>query len=273
VLVAAVAAGARLTVELRPRHRRGAGFGGDFAAQAVDPRAHAFVELRELEGGVDQIPVDGALAADAFGEAREVVGPVAADLALVADPGEAAGAGQHAEQRDFGQADRRAAVVDEHDLVAGERELVAAAARDAVAGGEVLLVGGGRGVFDREPRLVGELAEVDLEGVRARREHHDVGAGAEDAVLAARDDHDLDAGVFEAQAVDGVGEFDVDEDVVAVELEHVGLAGAVVLDDVHHQPGDVAVDGELPVAVGVGVGLERLDPHRLPQGRGTSGAV
>jgi hypothetical protein len=36
---------------------------------------------------------------------REHVGAIAADLALVDQAGEAAGAGEHAEQRDLGQAD------------------------------------------------------------------------------------------------------------------------------------------------------------------------
>ena len=66
----------------------------------------------------------------------EHVGEVAADVALVDDAGEPAGAGQHGEQRDLGQRHRRRAVVDEEDLVARQRQLVAAAGGRAVDGGD-----------------------------------------------------------------------------------------------------------------------------------------
>ena len=78
------------------------------------------------------------LAAHAFGGGAEDVGEVAAHLALVGHARQAAGAGQHAEQRHFGQAHGGGAVVDQHDLVAGERQLVAAAGAGAVQRGEEL---------------------------------------------------------------------------------------------------------------------------------------
>ena len=82
---------------------------------------------------IDQAPLDGALALDAFLDGAEGVGAVAAHLALVGDAGQAAGAGQHGEQRNFGQRNGRVAVVGEDDLVARERQLVAAAGRRALA--------------------------------------------------------------------------------------------------------------------------------------------
>jgi hypothetical protein len=68
----------------------------------------------------------------------EDVGQVVAHLALVGHAGQAAGAGQHAQQRHLGQADGAAAVVDQDDLVAGQGQLVAAAGAGAVDGGQEL---------------------------------------------------------------------------------------------------------------------------------------
>ena len=114
----------------------------------VRPPASNCARLDDL---VDEAPLDGALAADALGDRAEDVGEVAAHLALVDDAREAAGAGQHAEQRRLGQADRAGAVVDQDDLVAGERELVAAAGADAVERGEELEAA----VLRRSPRCRG----------------------------------------------------------------------------------------------------------------------
>ena len=111
-------------------------------------------------------------------------------------------------------------------------------------------------VLDRQPRLVGELAEVHLGDVRRAAQHHDVGAGAEDALLQRRDDDGADLGVLEAQALDGVGELDVDAEVVRVQLQLVVGRQAGVLAHVHRERGDRAVEGQLPVLVAVGVGVE-----------------
>ncbi len=67
------------------------------------------------------------LAAHAVRAGGEDVGAVPADTALVHQPGQAAGAGQHAEQRHLGQRHRRGVVVDQHDVLAGQRQLVPAA--------------------------------------------------------------------------------------------------------------------------------------------------
>ena len=99
---------------------------------------HRGAELRRLRDLVDQPPLHRALAAHAFGRGAEDVGQVVAHVALVGHARQAAGAGQHAEQRHLGQRDRRRAVVDQHDLVAGQRQLVAAAGARAVHRGEEL---------------------------------------------------------------------------------------------------------------------------------------
>ena len=79
----------------------------------------------------------------------------------------------------------RRAVVDQHDLVAGERQLVAAARAVPLTRGEELEPGVAARVLDAVARLVGELAEVHFPRVRRRAEHVDVRAGAEHALLAA----------------------------------------------------------------------------------------
>jgi hypothetical protein len=135
---------------------------------------------RARHGLVDQPPAHGLRAGHALGSGGEVVGQVTAHVPLVHDPGEAAGARQHPEQRQFGQRDRRGAVVDQHDVLAGQGQLVAAAGRGAVEGGEVGLARVRGGVLHAVAGLVGELAEVHLPRVRGRGEHPDVRAGAED---------------------------------------------------------------------------------------------
>ena len=104
-------------------------------------------------------------------------------------------------------------------------------------------------VFHRQPRLVGELAEVHLPRVRRAAQHEDVGAGAEDALLQAGDDDGVDLGMLEAQPLDRVGELDVDAEVVRVQLQPVVGRQPGVLLHVHRQRRDGAVERQLPVAV------------------------
>ena len=71
-----------------------------------------------------------------------------------------------------------------------------------------------------------------------------------------RDDDGAHLGVLEAHALDGVGELDVDAEVVGVQLQLVVGGQAGVLAHVHRQRRDGAVEGQLPVLVAVGAGLE-----------------
>jgi len=205
---------------------------------------------------VDETPVDRALALDALRDRAEQVGEVAPHLALVGEAREPAGAGQHPEERHLGQRHRRRAVVGEDDLVARERELVAAAGARAGERRQPLQPGPRRRVLDREARLVGVLAEVHLERVRRRREHVDVRARGEHAVAIAVDDHDLDLGVLEAQARDRVVKLDVHAEVVAIELQAVAGAERRVLLHRHREAGRLAGERELPMPVPAGVALE-----------------
>src|SRR5205085_2600993 len=95
-------------------------------------------------------------------------------------------------------------VVNEVNLVARNRQLVAAARSRAVQRGDVALARMARGVLDCAARLVRELAEVDLEAVLGGAEHVDVRARAEDARLEAGDDDTAYLRVLEAQALDCV---------------------------------------------------------------------
>ena len=157
----------------------------DFAAKSWRALLHRVVEFRARHHLVDQPPFDRALALDAFLGGAEIVGVIAPHFTLVGDPRETAGAGQHREQRQFRQRHRRRAVVDQDDVVGGERQLVAAAGRGAVDHADGLEARVLARILDAVSRLVGELAEVDLVGVRRAREHADIGTGAEHARLAA----------------------------------------------------------------------------------------
>ncbi len=139
-------------------------------------------------------------------------------MALVDDARQASGAGEHAEQRRLRQAHRGIAIVHEDDFVARERELVAAAGADAVQRGKKLQTGVRAGVLDRETRFVRELAEVDLRAVRRSAQHHDVGAGAEDPFFERRHDDRMDFRMLEADALNRIGELDVDAEVVELSL-------------------------------------------------------
>ncbi len=182
--------------------------------------------LIERGGGnqlVDQTPLQGALALDPLLDGAEHIGAITADVPLVDQTGQATSPGQDPEERDFGQRNRRRAVVDEHDVVGGQGELVATAGGISLQGREVSLTGVGGGVLDGVPGLVGELAEVDLERVRRHGEHSDVGPGAEDAVVQRPNHHRPHLGVFEAETLHRVRQFDVHAEVVRVQLHLVPL--------------------------------------------------
>ena len=235
-----------------PSCRSPVGLAPELAGRILD----GLLELGVGHRLVDQPPLDGARALDALLDRAERVGQIAAHLALVGDAGEAAGARQHGQQRQLGQRHRRAAVVGKQDVVGRQRQLVAAAGRRAAHGAEVFLPAGAARVLHGVARLVGELAEVDLVGMRGAREHADVGAGAEHAVLAGFQDHHLHFRVLEAQPLHGIGELDVDAQVVGVEFQLVAVEQSGVLVDVHDQLGHLAIELELPVAIAPRLGLE-----------------
>jgi len=181
---------------------------------------------------------------------------VAAHLALVDHPRQPAGARQHREQRHFRQRHRGRAVVGEDDVIGGQREFITAASRGAVDHGDEALPGIFAGIFQPVAGFVGELAEVDFMGVAGARQHADIGAGAEHPVLAGANHDHLHFGMLEAQPLHRVRQFDVDAEVVGIQLELIAFEQSGILIDVHGQRGGVAIDRELPVPVARRIGLE-----------------
>ena len=176
-------------------------------------------------------------------------------MALVGQPGQSAGAGQHAEHRHFGQADCRGAVVDQDDLVARQRQFVAAAGASAVDRRQEFESAVRRCIFHPVTRLVGELAEIHFPGVAAQTQHEDVGARAEDPFLGAGDHDGAHHRMLKADAADGVVEFNVNAEVVAVELEFVARPQATILVKVGPQRRNRAIEFQRPVAVARGMAL------------------
>ena len=74
------------------------------------------------------------------------------------------------------------------------------------------------------------------------RQHPDIGAGAEYPRLARAQHENTNLGMLEAQPLDGVGKFDVNPEVVGIELEIVALEQSAFLVDVEEERGDIAVD-------------------------------
>ena len=160
------------------------------------PFPDAFLEAAPRREAVHEAPLERPAAADPLGEGREHVGAVAPDLPFVDDPGQTARSREHAQQRHFRKRDGRAAVVHQEDLVAGEREFVAAAGAGAAHGSQVLLVAPKARLLDVEPGLVRVLAEVHLEPVGGAGQHEDVGARREDPVESTPDHHRPDPRVL-----------------------------------------------------------------------------
>ena len=77
--------------------------------------------------------------------------------------------------------------------------------------------------------------------------------------------------MLEAQPLDGVGEFDVDTEVVGIQLELVAFEQGALFVDVEKERRDIAVDLELPVPVAGRIGLE-IDP-RSTVGQRTLGGL
>jgi len=217
------------------------------------------LEAGGLDHVVHQPPILGALPSHALDQRAEDVRVVVAHSALVGDAGQSARARQHAQQGHLGQRNGRRAVVDQEDLIAGQGQFIAAPRARAIQRRDELQAAVAAGVFDAVTGFIGELAEVDLPGVGGQPQHENVGAGTEDAVFHAGDDHAAHFGVFEADALQGVVQFDIDAQVVRIELELVAGAKAAVFGHVHGQGRDGTVESQAPVPVLGGIGPE-VDP-------------
>ncbi len=228
------------------------GAGSEFPGTVGDFR----FELGVGNDLVHQPPLHGALALDALLDSAEEISVVAAHLALVDDARQTAGAGQHREQRHFGQCNGGRAVVRHDDVIGSERQFIAAAGGGAVDHADEALAGILAGIFEPVAGLVGEFAEVHFMRVGRSGEHADIGAGAEHAVLAGAQQHHLHIGMLEAQPLYGIRQFDVDAEVIGIQLEQIALEQAAVLVHIHGQGGDIARHVEFPVPVLRRLGLE-----------------
>ena len=221
----------------------------ELAAEFRRPLRDPILELRRRIDGIDEPPLHRSPALDAFGDRAEYIREIAPHLALVHDTRQPARSRQHCQERCLRKADGRIPVVHEQKLVARQRELVAAAGADAVNRGDEFQPRVGAGVLDRETGLVGELAEVHLPRMARAAQHEDVGAGAEDSFLEAGDDDRVDLGMLEANALDRIGQLDVDAEVVRVQLEPVVGGEPGIFLHVHRQRRDSAIEGQLPVPI------------------------
>ena len=75
-----------------------------------------------------------------------------------------------------------------------------------------------------------------------------------------------DLGMLEAQALHGIGQFDIDAEVVGIELQLVAGPEAAILVHVHGEVGDALFECELPVLVAAGLGAE-VDQRGFGHGR------
>ena len=128
-------------------------------------------------------------------------------------------------------------------MVGSHGEFVTSASRAAGNRGQVGLAGVFAGVLDRQSGFVGELAEIHLVAVGSLAEHADIGTGAEDAGLGGAEHDCLDLGMFKAQSLDGVGEFDIDTKVVRIQLELVSFQQTAGRVDIHAERRDRSVEG------------------------------
>ena len=76
--------------------------------------------------------------------------------------------------------------------------------------------------------------------------------------------------MLETQPLDGIGEFDVNAEIVGIQFELVAFEQRALFIDVEKERRDIAVDLELPVPVAGRIGLE-IDP-RSTVGQRTLGA-
>ncbi len=93
-------------------------------------------------------------------------------------------------------------------------------------------------------------------GVGRPRQHADVGAGAEHPVFGRPQQHHLDAGMLEAEPLHRVRQFDVDAEIVGIQLELITFEQPAILIDVHGKRRDLAIDVQPPVPVARRIGLK-----------------
>ena len=110
----------------------------DRPEEALGALLQGLLKAGEGRDGVHEAPLQRSLALHALRRGGEEVREVASDLSLVYQPSQTAGAGQNAQERRLWEAHSRVAVVDEEDVVAGQRELIAATRGRSAQSGQKL---------------------------------------------------------------------------------------------------------------------------------------
>src|SRR5208337_2560279 len=112
-----------------------------------------------------------------------------------------------------------------------------------------------------------EFAKIYFERMTRQAKHPDVRAGAKYALLARRDDHAFYFGMLEADAIHRVVEFDIDAEVVGIELQLIARRESAVFVHIHQDRRDRPVEVQTPMPITGGL-RSKVD-HReiLPPGR------
>src|SRR5919109_5289249 len=107
----------------------------------------------------------------------------------------------------------------------------------------------GAGVFDAVAGLVRKLAKIDLMGVRGLGQHANIRPGTEHPRLRRRDDHHRHLWMLETQTLHGIIEFNIDTEIIGIELQLIARYQRCVFLDVHSQRGDPPLEAQFPVLV------------------------
>src|SRR5208282_185430 len=105
------------------------------------------------------------------------------------------------------------------------------------------------GILDPIPRFVRELAEVHLPWMTGEAQHVDVCPGAKNSTLGAGNEDTTDLGVFEADALQGIVQLNVDPQIVGVQLQFVAWADSAVFLGIHAKGCDGSIKGKLPMTI------------------------
>ena len=144
--------------------------------QGLGMLGHYLRKLRRLGNRVDQAPVHRFLAAHTFHAGTKNIGQIVAHMAFVGDAGQATRARQHTQQRHFGQRHAGGAVIDQHNLIAGQRQLVAAAGTCAVHSRDKFQTTVATAVFYAVAGFIGEFTKIHFPSVAGQTQHENIGA-------------------------------------------------------------------------------------------------
>src|SRR3982074_1957619 len=114
----------------------------------------------------------------------------------------------------------------------------------------------GAGFFNTIACLIGEFAEIYFPGVRRKAKHVNVRARAKEPVFRAGYDHGTNLRMLETNTLKRVVEFNIDAEIVGVELGLVAGPGAAIRGYVHGEGGNGAIERKAPVLVARGIGAK-----------------